>query len=294
MNRVRGKRGQRFFKRRRPNLDAMDHARKLWLPVIVLAVTAGASTPAGIVRAAPLAVTPPIAQQAHAIEKVARVRRQRTLLTLPRRNRHMIPDAIRMRHNLTDTIAEPVKGPNHSLFGTTEVRSSKLTAFHKWNGAMARMAAEQASLARFKQRFGSWVAFLDTLKGQDPMAQLRAVNTFMNRSPYIQDIKNWGVRDYWESPGQFLAKFGDCEDYGIAKYMALKYLGFKVSQLRVVVLKDVNLNIGHAILAVYYDDRILILDNQIKAVADSRRITHYRPVYSINEQYWWRHRPRHA
>ena len=268
----------------------MKHARKVWLPGIVLAVTAAASAPIGIVTAAPTVTVPPIAEMARGFHSVARVKRQRAILTMPRRDRSAIPDAINRRNDYGSTIAEPIDGPNRNLFGTLEIRSSEFGAFRKWNGAMERMAAEQASLARFKQRFGGWIAFLDTLKGQDKMAQISAVNAFMNRSRYIQDIKNWGVRDYWESPGEFLAKFGDCEDYGIAKYMALKYLGFDVSQLRIVVLKDLNLNIGHAVLAVYHDDRILILDNQIKVVADSRRISHYKPVYSINEEYWWRHR----
>ena len=57
------------------------------------------------------------------------------------------------------------------------------------------------------------------------MSQIKAVNNFMNKSRYIQDNKNWGKKDYWASPGEFLAKFGDCEDFSIAKYMALKYLG---------------------------------------------------------------------
>jgi predicted transglutaminase-like cysteine proteinase len=51
-----------------------------------------------------------------------------------------------------------------------------------------------------------------------------------------------------------------------------------------------NLGVGHAILAAYHDEKIFILDNQIKVVADSRRIRHYKPVFSINEQFWWRHR----
>ena len=41
----------------------------------------------------------------------------------------------------------------------------------------------------------------------------------MNRSPYIVDPINWGVKDYWESPGQFFSRKGDCEDYAIAKYL---------------------------------------------------------------------------
>ena len=59
---------------------------------------------------------------------------------------------------------------------------------------------------------------------------------------------------------------------------------------RLAAVKDLNLKVGHAILAVYHDDRIDILDNQIKIVVDSRKIRHYEPVYSINEKAWWRHR----
>ena len=133
------------------------------------------------------------------------------------------------------------------------------------------------------------MVFLNTLKGKDQLRQIKEVNRFFNRSKYIQDNKNYGVKDYWASPGEFLAKFGDCEDYSIAKYMALKYLGLDPAKMRIVAVKNLNLKIGHAILAVYHKDRIVILDNQIKIVADSRKIRHYQPVYSINERYWWRH-----
>jgi predicted transglutaminase-like cysteine proteinase len=179
---------------------------------------------------------------------------------------------------------------NALLFGTAETQSTNFKPFKKWKGAMAKTAKEQTDLAAFKKKFGKWVKFLDTLKSKDKLVQIKTVNKFMNQAKYIQDIKNWGIKDYWESPGEFYSKFGDCEDYSIAKYMALKYLGFNPETLRVVAVKDLNLKVGHAILAVYYDKRILILDNQIKIVADSRKIRHYQPVYSINEKYWYRHR----
>ncbi|MBT3989573.1 MAG: hypothetical protein HOE97_03530 [Rhodospirillaceae bacterium] len=179
---------------------------------------------------------------------------------------------------------------NALLFGTAETQSTNFKPFKKWKGAMAKTAKEQTDLGAFKKKFGKWVKFLDTLKGKSKLVQIKTVNKFMNQAKYIQDIKNWGIKDYWESPGEFYAKFGDCEDYSIAKYMALKYLGFDVKTLRVVAVKDLNLKVGHAILAVYFDKRILILDNQIKIVADSRKIRHYQPVYSINEKFWYRHR----
>jgi predicted transglutaminase-like cysteine proteinase len=179
---------------------------------------------------------------------------------------------------------------NALLFGTHETESSNFKPFKKWSGAMQRMSKEQANLGKFKKRFKKWIVFLDGLKGKSRLTQSKAVNKFMNRSKYIQDNKNWGIKDYWASPGEFLSKFGDCEDYSIAKYMALKYLGMDAGKMRIVAVRDLNLKIGHAILAVYHKDRIMILDNQIKIVADSRKIRHCQPVYSINEKHWWRHR----
>lgn len=177
------------------------------------------------------------------------------------------------------------------LFGTVEKKSITFKTFKKWNGAMKRMAAEQSNLAAFKKRFKDWIKVLDSLRGKDPLTQVKAVNKLMNQSKYIQDNKNWGIKDYWASPGEFLNKFGDCEDYSIAKYMALKYLGHDPAKMRIVAVRDMNLKVGHAILAYYFKDRIVLLDNQIKIVVDSRKVRHYQPVYSINETAWWRHRP---
>jgi len=179
---------------------------------------------------------------------------------------------------------------NHLLFNTQETESANFQPFQKWTGAVEKMNVERANLEQFKKRFKKWLDELDELKGKDRAVQLSEVNKLMNQADYVQDQVNWGVSDYWASPGEFIAKFGDCEDYAISKYMALKYLGWRAEDMRVVAVKDLNLKVGHAILAVYHDDRIDILDNQIKIVVDSRKIRHYEPVYSINEKAWWRHR----
>ena len=54
----------------------------------------------------------------------------------------------------------------------------------------------------------------------------------------------WGVMDYWETPAEFFQKSGDCEDFAIAKYFALRDLGFPASQMRIVVLKDTLRNLA--------------------------------------------------
>jgi predicted transglutaminase-like cysteine proteinase len=176
------------------------------------------------------------------------------------------------------------------LFDTQETESENFEPFAKWTGAVDKMKKEAADQAKFKTNFAKWLTVLDGLKGKDVETQLGEVNKLMNQATYVTDPDNWGVSDYWASPGEFLAKFGDCEDYAIAKYMALKYVGFPADNMRIVAVKDQNLKVGHAILAVYHDDRIDLLDNQIKIVVDARKVHHYEPVYSINEKHWWRHR----
>ena len=135
-----------------------------------------------------------------------------------------------------------------------------------------------------------WKAAIERLRGLDPLAQIEAVNRLGNEHAYIEDEDNWGVRDYWATPGQFDHRDGDCEDFAIAKFLGLRLLGFANDDLRIVVLQDLNLHLAHAILVVYYQGRALVLDNQIKTVVPADAIHHYRPVFSINETTWWLHR----
>ncbi len=186
-----------------------------------------------------------------------------------------------------------------SFFNSTEVRSTNLKPFKKWDTAIARYRGEVArarkemctSKTLNKCNYDKWTKFLADLKGKDRVTQIRAVNDYMNRAPYITDPVNWGVKDYWESPGQFMARFGDCEDYAIAKYLSLKLLGYSEREMRIAVVKDLNLRIGHAVLVIYYKGNPYVLDNQIKQVVPASTIKHYLPVYSINAYAWWRHIP---
>ncbi|MBK1721746.1 transglutaminase-like cysteine peptidase [Thiocystis violacea] len=106
------------------------------------------------------------------------------------------------------------------------------------------------------------------------------------------DLHSPGVEDYWETPGEFFAKAGDCEDYAIVKFMSLRALGFGNDDLLLVAVKDQNLDIGHAITLVSFAGRALVLDNQVKDVIPAERVRHYQPVFSANEVSWWLYRPR--
>ena len=86
-----------------------------------------------------------------------------------------------------------------------------------------------------------------------------------------------------------MSRSGDCEDYAIAKYFALRALGFDRDALRIVVLKDRIRGIGHAVLAVYLADDILILDNLSDRIFSHLKYKHYVPQYSMNETARWAH-----
>jgi len=189
------------------------------------------------------------------------------------------------------------------LFGWNETPSQNLAPFKKWTGVLQRYFAEvQQDFERKKQADGNcrarsfnrchyerWEKLIASLEGKPLDKQLQAVNRYMNDVRYIVDPKNWGMPDYWATPEQFFRRRGDCEDYAIAKYLTLKRLGLPVERMRIVVLQDLNLGVAHAVLAVYADDGIMILDNQISRVVEDKRIRHYQPVFSINEQAWWLH-----
>jgi predicted transglutaminase-like cysteine proteinase len=183
------------------------------------------------------------------------------------------------------------------LFGTSEISSTNLAPFTKWLDMLRRYREEDghpsADCGTDLKRgcdHSRWKAAIEGLRGLDPLAQIEAVNRLLNEHAYVEDEDNWGVRDYWETPGQFDHRDGDCEDFAIAKFLALRLLGFANDDLRIVVLQDLNLHLAHAILVVYYQGRALVLDNQIKTVVPADAIHHYRPVFSINETTWWLHR----
>lgn len=182
------------------------------------------------------------------------------------------------------------------LFNSNETRAANITMFPKWSGALSRYFSERrladapCSESAFNRcHLREWSAFLESLRSEDRRTQVDAVNSFLNRQPYLTDPRNYGIADYWATPSQFLTRDGDCEDYAIAKFLSLRALGFDNDMLRLVVLRDLNLKIGHAILVVYLDGERLVLDNQIRRVVRAELIHHYRPIYSINEQYWWLH-----
>lgn len=189
-----------------------------------------------------------------------------------------------------------------SLFGYQSIEKNNLELFPQWLSVLERhlrdtSAAGSCQSARFNRcHLRQWQAFLQDIRGLPLMQQIRQVNRYANKKPYILDMENYGLNDYWAAPKEFLMNNGDCEDYAIIKMLSMKWLGYDINRMRVVVVQDTNLRIPHAVMAIEVagrekDNDILILDNQIDEVISHADIFHYVPVYSVNEKHWWMHVP---
>jgi len=184
-----------------------------------------------------------------------------------------------------------------SYFINREIKSDNIAMFTKWTDVLARYDEKSKSLEEVcsNERYDTcklrgWKQELEKLRQKPLIEQIDGVNRLVNAYPYIEDIVNWGIGDYWETPYEFQDRNGDCEDYAFAKFVSLRALGVGNDKLRMEIVQDLNLGgVIHAILIVFVEDEVYVLDNQIKQVMLAVDIYHYKPIYSINEEHWWRH-----
>lgn len=184
------------------------------------------------------------------------------------------------------------------LFGYRQAAQDDVAAFPQWLNALERQLRDDLRDGNCTERrinrchMTQWLAFLAKTRALPPREQLLAINRYANEKDYVLDLENYGIEDYWAIPRQFLGNGGDCEDFAIAKYFSLRWLGYPRDEMRIVVVQDTNLRVPHAVLAVGREDDALILDNQVSEVLPDEKVVHYAPVYSINERSWWIHTPR--
>lgn len=131
--------------------------------------------------------------------------------------------------------------------------------------------------------------------GADEIHKLNLINDFFNGAKFSSDLDIWNTTDYWATPLEFIGRdAGDCEDFSIAKYYALKLMGIDTSKLRITYVKALKLNQAHMVLAYYPTSSSdpLILDNLNKRILPAKERTDLRPVYSFNADNLWLSRSR--
>lgn len=179
---------------------------------------------------------------------------------------------------------------NHpSILGSTERKSSDLSEFVKWTGMFKRFQKQMGQNA-FGPYSEQLIKQVKSSNQRDLYSLASQVNKIMNAKRYITDSQNYGKSDYWATPLEFMQRGGDCEDYAIAKYTALRMLGVPESRLRIAVVQDTLKNIPHAILIVYTNKGPVYLDNQSQSIKSASGGGRYEPFFSINRQGWWLHK----
>ncbi len=126
---------------------------------------------------------------------------------------------------------------------------------------------------------------LDGLQDKTTIIKLNTVNTFFNQVSYKSDRENYNMSDYWATPWEFLARdAGDCEDYVIAKYFALKYLGIDAKHMYFTYVKSTQFKEAHMVLT-YFENPTsepLVLDNNNRLVLPASKRVDLTPIYNFN------------
>ena len=162
----------------------------------------------------------------------------------------------------------------------------------KWLGVAHKLEDERVQLALCDgDREGcvseaalKFLRIVDSGRQRDGRARLGEINRAINIAIHpMEDLAQWGEVDVWSSPlVTFNTGAGDCEDYAIAKYVALQMAGVPAENLRIVVVLDLD-GAGHAVASVRFDGHWLILDNQRLALIEDVKIRTYRPRFVIDE-----------
>ncbi len=128
-----------------------------------------------------------------------------------------------------------------------------------------------------------FLAIVDTARARDGRARLGEINRAINLAiKPMGDFEQYGAIDVWSSPLSTLTRgAGDCEDYAIAKFVALHQAGIATDDLRIVIMRDTR-GEDHAVAAARLDGYWLMLDNRRMVMVEDANVRNYRPTFVID------------
>jgi predicted transglutaminase-like cysteine proteinase len=130
------------------------------------------------------------------------------------------------------------------------------------------------------------LAIVDDAKARQGRARLGEINRAINLAiRSMSDLEQYGQIDVWSSPlVTFAHGAGDCEDYAIAKLVALQMAGIAADDLRIVVMHDTLSGEDHAVAAARLDGHWLMLDNRRMAMIEDSYMRNVRPLFVIDQR----------
>jgi predicted transglutaminase-like cysteine proteinase len=185
-----------------------------------------------------------------------------------------------------------LRGSPAEPFGLLTSKLSEGGLRDKWLGVERELDDELLVLAlcqEDRQRCRSlpalqFLAIVDNAKAREGRARLGEINRAINLAIRpVSDLVQYGSIDVWSSPlATFAQGAGDCEDYAIAKLVALRLSGIAAEDLRLVILRDTIWQQDHAVVAARLDGHWLMLDNRRMAMVEDTQLRNYRPTFVID------------
>jgi predicted transglutaminase-like cysteine proteinase len=163
----------------------------------------------------------------------------------------------------------------------------------KWSAVAKELPHERKILARCRTDADScpraaknFLGIVDKAMKRDGLARIGELNRTINLSiRWVDDMTQYGVPDLWTTPLMtFDSEAGNCKHYATSKYVALQEMGFATDDLRLIVVRDRPTSELHAVAAVRYDGRWLILDNRTFFMVQDIDIATYNPLFVIDKE----------
>jgi predicted transglutaminase-like cysteine proteinase len=190
-------------------------------------------------------------------------------------------------------VAPVVQSPaSTEPFGLTTVPVASGDVLTKWSGVEADIRAENNTLSRCRmsaERCPSaarrFLAIVEQGQSQAGRARVGIINRAINLAIRpMSDLAQWGVIDRWSAPLATLTTgLGDCEDYAIAKYVALKEVGVAAEDVKLVIVRDLAVGGEHAVAAVRLNGHWIILDNRRLTLVEDGEIRQMVPLFVLDQ-----------
>jgi predicted transglutaminase-like cysteine proteinase len=160
----------------------------------------------------------------------------------------------------------------------------------KWNGLITDIRNESDVLTRCHEDVQScpiaarkFLAVIADGRAHDGRARFGIINRAINLAiEPMSDQAQWGIPDRWSAPLATLATGrGDCEDYAIAKYVALKEAGVSENDLRLVIVRDLGSGQDHAVVTARLDTKWIVLDNRRLVLLEDLDMPRVLPLFAL-------------
>jgi predicted transglutaminase-like cysteine proteinase len=194
---------------------------------------------------------------------------------------------------LDSVASSELAGRSREPFGLVAFTLSWGGLRDKWRGVERKLDDERVQLALCdgdRDRCVSpaalqLLAIVDNARAREGRARLGEINRAINLAIRpMSDLAQYGEIDVWSSPlVTFAHGAGDCEDYAIAKFVALRLAGISPDDLRIVVMRDTIRGEDHAVAAARLDGRWLMLDNRRMAMVEDADAKNFRPLFVIDQ-----------